>query len=174
MRDVIQTATEVPLPVLQELLDAVTWTWAYAERQADIVLTGRERFLSGSVPLAQWGHGRVFDEHLELSWWRQDERYDLRWIAGGASSPPERITWTAVDTTAWTAEEQHWLLVGEYDKDRENEVPTWSEARIPRYLPYPVDLEAGATPPDRVALVARIYQVQHMPHTTRLLRVEEV
>jgi hypothetical protein len=174
MREVIQTVTEVPLSVLQELLDTVMWTWVYAERQADIVLTGRERFLSGSVPLAQWAHGRVFNRQLELSWWRQEERYDLRWISEGSSPPPESITWTAVDTTAWTAEDQHWLLVGEYDRDREREVPTWSEARIPRYLPYPIEVEEGATPPDRVALVARSYQVQHIPQTTRLLRVEEM
>lgn len=175
MRDVIQTASEVSLSALQELLAATAWTWAYTERQADIVLTKRAALLEGNqAPVAQWEHGRAFNAELEISWWQRGASYDVRWIATTAMTAPVAISWNVLDTSEWTASEQRWLLIGERDANRKDTVPTWSVARIPRYLPYPLELEAGASSPTRVALVSRLYRVRHVPRITRLLRVEEV
>ncbi len=174
MDDKVYVATSVSLAMLADALRDTRLKWAYAERMEDIVLTWRDALLDGAVALERWGHGRAFGPEMEVSWWRRGEGYEVRAITA-AEQPPTCIPWTRWDTDSWQAEDDHvTLLIGEHDADRQADVPTWSAARIPRYLLYPVEISTGEKPPSRVALVARAYRTGGIVVTQRLVQVKGV
>ncbi len=160
---------KVTLAHLAQALNDSRLLWVYAKRLEDIVLAARAGWLGSGIPLERWEYGCAFGPDLELSWWQRDDGYNVRAIT--AETPPENVAWTALDMAGWQADDPvPWLLVGEYDADRKSNVPTWSTARIPRYLAYPVpDLDA---PPERVVLVAQTFRQAGHVAICRLVRVE--
>ena len=172
MDEAVYVAQSVSLAALTEALQDPRLRWAYAERLENIVLTWHDALLNDATPLERWLHGRAFSQELEVCWWQRDDDYEVR-ATVSAGKPPSGITWTPLNTGSWqAADDQVALLVGDHDADRPGNVPTWSAARIPRYLPYPVPV--SGTSPARVALVARAYQSGGIVVTQRLLRVEGV
>lgn len=172
MDEAVYVAQSISLASLTKALQDPRLRWAYAERVEDIVLTWRDALLGDTVPLERWSHGRAFSQELEVCWWRRDGGYKVRAIVS-AGKPPAGIAWTLLNTDNWQATGDHAaLLIGEHDTDRSGDVPTWSAARIPRYLPYPVPM--SGTLPTRVALVARAYRSGGIVVTQRLVRVEGV
>ncbi len=142
--------------------------WVYAESPAATALVWAETFPPAAAPLANWHHGRAFGETLEMAWWRQGDAYQVRTLATG--SPPANPLGEADPEAAQyrPAAENHFLLVGERDEDRPAETPTWSAARVPQYLAYPVP---GQPPPRRVALVVVPYRVGGMVRDQRFVRL---
>jgi hypothetical protein len=172
MHESVYSAQSVPSAALKVVLEDERLRWVYAERMEDIVLTWCQDWLNSPIPLECWCHGRAFGPELEVSWWRRDDSYDVRSIVV-AGDRPRDIAWVALDTKEWQRDaEQTILLTGEHDTDRSTCVPTWSAARIPRYLPYPV--EVGEMLPRRVGLVQCVYRVSGVIVTERLIRVQEV
>jgi hypothetical protein len=163
---------EMTLARLEEALQDARLLWVYAKRLEDIVLARRDDWAASGIPLARWEYGCAFGPELELCWWRRDhggDGYDARAIT--AQTPPDGSAWTAWDMTDWLPDPPApWLLVGERDEDRAGAVPTWSTARIPRYLTYPAS--DPTAPPERVALVAQTYRQADCVTLHRLLRVE--
>jgi hypothetical protein len=173
MDEMVYVAPSVSPAMLTEALRDTRLHWAYAERLEDTVLTWRDALLNGDVPLKRWDHGRAFGPEMEVSWWRRDEGYEVRAIIS-TGQPPAVILWTRLDTGGWQAEDDHVaLLIGEHDADRPTDVPTWSAARIPRYLPYPVEVSERKTPL-RAALVVRVYRAGGIIVTQRLVQVKGV
>lgn len=174
MDERVYVAPSVSPAVLAEALRDARLHWAYAERLEDTVLTWRDALLNGDVPLERWDHGRAFGPELEVSWWQCDEGYEVRAIIS-IGQPPACISWKRLDTDGWQAEGDYvTLLIGEHDTDRPTDMPTWSAARIPRYLPYPVEVLGGKKPPSRATLVARVYRAGGIIVTQRLVQVKGV
>jgi len=172
VNEIIYGAQSVSPAILQEVLQDERLRWVYAERVEDTVLTWRDALLDETVPLERWHHGRAFGPDLEIGWWQWDEGYEVRAIVA-AGRPPVSIAWAIVDAADWQeGDDQIILLIGEHDADRPTDVPTWSVARIPRYLAYPV--KVGTAPPQRVALVQRVYRLNGIVVTERLVRLKEV
>lgn len=171
MDERVYVASGVSAEALTEALRDPRLRWVYAERMEDTVLAWHEAWLRTPVSLDRWTHGRAFGEEAELRWQKGERGYEVRAIAVGVA--PTGIGWKAEPCDDWEANpyEQRLLLVGDRDRDRPSPQPTWSAARIPRYLAYPVAAPARAT---RVALVQRVYRRNGAIVTTRLLRVEEV
>lgn len=175
MDERIYSAKGISAAALRQALEDPRLRWVYGERMEDIVLITRTRWLDQEITLEHWHHGRAFAPALELSWWqRNGERYEVRAITAG--DPPTGIDWDLweSDWDSWQPDATiPWLLVGEHDTDRESDRgPSWSVARIPRYLYYPVpELDAPST---RVAAQARAYRQQGMITLHRLLEVKGV
>ena len=171
MDERVYVASGVTPEALAEALRDPRLRLVYAERMEDTVLTWRDDWLQMPVALERWTYGRAFGEEAELRWQKSEDGYEVRAIAVGDA--PAGIDWKVEPCDDWDERpgEQPLLLVGERDRDRPSPQPTWSEARIPRYLTYPVEAPAQAT---RVALVQRVYRRNGVVVTTRLLRVEEV
>lgn len=162
---------QATLAQLAQALEDARLLWVYAKRLEDIVLDARPAWLAAGVPLERWDQGCAFGPELELCWQRRGDTYEVRAIT--EAPPPEVVAWIAWDMGGWRADDgalARWLLVGERDADRESGAPTWSEARIPRYLAYPVP--DPTAPPERVALVARVYRCDGLVALHRLVCVE--
>jgi hypothetical protein len=161
-------------------------TWAYASRMEDAGLGWLRDLLdkqplgaplSGGrpgVPLTRWSEGRAFGPELEVDWWRDGETYRLRALLE-EGEPPQGVDWGAPVSTSLRANggERYVLLHGELDEDESalGERPTWSEARIPRHLAHPFQIQGGTAPPKRVTLVVRDYARNDAIVLTRLLNV---
>ncbi len=81
-----------------------------------------------------WSSGRLFNEMWELSWEEQAYSFLLRLLTEG--SLPDG--WQQVEFE--TGDETSLLLYGERKRDTD---PGWREARIPRWLKYPVPKRLG-------------------------------
>lgn len=147
------------------------WPWFYGERSETTELFWLEDVLS---TWQQWTYGRVFGPQSELVWWqRGNGRYDLRLLTDG---PPPAVTdFSWGQPAAWEAhgEAGQTLLHGQLDEDRTKtrDQATWSEARIPRWLAYPLKTEADNVP-KRVILTTQTYAQAGIVGFTRLLSVD--
>lgn len=164
-------ATAVPADVLHQLLQAGSWPWLYAERMEGTELLRLAVALAGTLPWTRWAHGRAFGPESELTWWRQaDGRYQLRLLSESVA-PDGDILWQAGEPLAADPPYQS-LLFGTYDDDSAGDVPSWSEARIPRRLHYP--LAADSPPAEQVALRLQNLRYHGIAIGTRLLAVEPI
>lgn len=169
MGDRQYTATGVTAAALRHALQDERLTWVYAERMENIVLDWRTEWLKSPDAPEHWMHGRAFGPELELRWEQRQDGFEVRVITDGGA-PPNGLACSEIPfDLAADEDEQRLLLVGERDRDRPSDRPTWSVARIPRYLAYPADGSAA-----RVALAQRVYRKSGQVVATRLLRVEEV
>ncbi len=172
---------DATLSGLRAVLDDVRLRWAYAEREADTGLGTCYDLREGrplgaphdgnrpGVPLQQWQHGRAFGPGLEVAWWREVTGYRLRAVTEGPL--PAGVAWESASAALHPVGQPYLVqLHGSLDAESDPDRPTWSEARIPRHLTYPVT-GAGDGPPVRVAL-----QVQALAQEGRvvLIRLLEV
>lgn len=165
------TATAVPADALYQLLAAGSWPWLYAERMEGTELLRLADALAATLPWTRWAHGRAFGPESELAWWRQaDGHYQLRLLTEG-NVPDGSISWQANEPLTADPPYQS-LLFGAYDDDSAAGIPSWSEARIPRRLHYP--LPADSQPAKQVALRLQNLRRHEIAVGTRLLAVEAV
>jgi len=179
---IVRTAREISLDTLRQVLAHSNLQWAYAERMADTGLGTIADLLEGEplgspkdgnrpgVGLERWEHGRAFGPDLEIDWWREGETFRLRGLS--ESALPEEITWTEPNgssppTVVGTLRVM--TLYGIHDKASSPERPTWSEARVPRYLAYPI--QCDDQPPQRVTLLGQDYARRGVVVMTRLVGV---
>ena len=98
-------------------------------------------------------HGRVFAAEGELAWWRlSPDRFECRHLTAGAVLP---FNGWQTDMIGADAQHEHHLLHGLVDLTENNvpaDPPTWSDARIPRYMSYPVLADSTVTRASRVVL----------------------
>lgn len=179
----IRTASGISLKTLRKVLVDSDLDWVYAERMADTGLGTVADLLNGEplgapkdssrpgVRLEQWEHGRAFGPELEIDWWREGEAFRLRALSEG--DVPDSVNWTepgdgpvpvAVDGL------RPMVLHGSYDDKSPPERPTWSEARIPRHLAYPIQFE-DSSPSRRVVLLGQDYVRGDVVVLTRLVKV---
>jgi hypothetical protein len=154
---------------LGDLLQSEVWPWLYAERMEATELMFLADALEADVPWQRWQHGRAFGSESELAWWRQpDERYQVRLLAEGAL--PAGLAWgeAVAQWTPWSDKAEATLLHGTLDGET-GDRPSWSEARIPRWLHYPVTEQPA---PERVVLLTLVYQRNGIPGLTRLVGVQ--
>jgi hypothetical protein len=105
-----------------------------------------------------WTSGRLFNAEWELQWEKQGDTFQLRLLTEG--DLPDGWQTTKFET----GEETSVLLFGERKRDTDR---GWREARIPRWLEYPVAKTLG-----RVRLVAIPYAKQGMVVRMRLKGVK--
>jgi hypothetical protein len=127
----------------------------------------------GLSPLLQWEHGRAFDEALELDWWCTGQTFRLRLLTEGDIL--DGVDWNEPDSVVQPVQDEPYplRLHGKYDKKHtaSPERPTWSEARIPQHIAYPVEVGEGEKPPERVGLRALDYAHTGCVVLTRLVGV---
>ena len=168
----IHTAESVAPRALRQLLADSDLRWVYAESLTDTILAYTGDFLLGKdKDLLQWEHGRAFDETLELDWWRTGQAFRLRVLTEGDAL--DGVDWKGPEATLQPVQPAPYplRLHGTYDKDSaDTGRPTWSEARIPRHMAYPVKVGEG-NPPDRAALRALDYTHAGCVVLTRLVEV---
>lgn len=163
------TATAVSADALYQLLQAGSWPWLYAERMEGTELLRLAEALAAALPWTRWAHGRAFGPESQLTWWRQaDAHYQLHLLTEGVA-PGGNIAWQAGEPLTADPPYQS-LLFGTYDDDSKDGVPSWSEARIPRRLHYP--LPADSQPAAQVALRLQNLRYHGVAIGTRLLAVE--
>lgn len=168
MNNRLYTATDVTAASLRHALQDRRLTWVYAERMENTVLDWRVEWLKLPGAPERWTHGRAFGPDLELRWEQRQDGFEVRVITNGCA-PPDGLSLAEVPFNLTADEdEQQLLLIGERDRDRPSDRPTWSAARIPCYLAYPADDSAA-----RVALAQRVYRQNGQVIATRLLRVKE-
>jgi hypothetical protein len=175
------------------------WPWLYGEAMLGSALTTLPPLLAGDPPGWQaWTHGRAFGPESELSWRRQEDgRYRLR-LLQDSGAPPPGVDWGAGQTwEVWVAPAAQTpaaqtpaaqtpaaqtpaaqtplptLLHGTLDdgRSRESGQASWSEARIPRYLTYPVQIDLERLAEDvnvRVTLSVQAYAQHGVVGLTRL------
>jgi hypothetical protein len=105
-----------------------------------------------------WTSGRLFNAEWELQWEKQGDAFQLRLLTEGNLPDGWQVT------EFETVEETSLLLFGDRKRDTE---PGWREARIPRWLEYPVAKTLG-----RVRLVAIPYARQGIVLRMRLKGVK--
>jgi hypothetical protein len=159
-------------------------TWAYASRMEDAGLGWLDDMLDEQplgappedsrpgVPLTRWGEGRTFGPELEVDWWRRGKSYRLRALLE-EGKPPNGVDWGEPLNTSLSvdSDERYVLLHGEMDESSEVRSLTWSEARIPRRMAHPCELQEGMEIPKRVTLVVQDYARDGAVVLTRLLKV---
>lgn len=158
---------------LASLLDPQRWRWLYAERLETTALAFLADVLADEVPLARWQHGRAFDQAGELAWWRQEGgRYELRLLTESAQPALGDLNWRQGQQWQPAGDVQETLLHGTRDDEVAAEGEgRWSEARIPRWLRYPVETAEEQKPPKHVVLVTQAYGQNGVVGLTRLLAV---
>ncbi len=169
---VMDTAADIVETILTQ--EAKQWPWLYAERPETTDLL----WLTASLPNWQrWVVARAFGPTSEFSWRRQGNgRYDLRLLTD--ESPPQikAFDWgKSANWDVWTSDNNPHptLLHGQLDTDRSKErgIATWSEARIPRWLTYPLP-QNGDDFPNQVTLLTQTYAQNGIVGITRLLSVQ--
>jgi hypothetical protein len=181
----IRVARGVSLEDLQQVLSDSRLIWVYAERMADTGLGTVVDLVNGKplgapengchpgVKLERWEHGRAFGPEIEIDWWREGEVFRLRALSN--SDLPGPVEWLELEeeaTLAAVGGPRLVLLHGSYDTGSAPTRPTWSEARVPRHLAYPVQF--GGLAPQRVALLGQDYARQGIVVLTRLIEVVPV
>jgi len=179
---IIRTAQGVSLEALRRVLAENNLRWVYAERMADTGLGTVADLLAGEplgapkdgsrpgVELARWKHGRAFGPDLEVDWWREGEAFRLRALS--EATLPQGVEWQEPgDGPALVAvgAPRAMTLYGTHDEKSPPDRPTWSEARVPRYLAHPVHIDGS--PPSRVALLGQDYAQRGVVVLTRLVGV---
>lgn len=171
----IYTAKSVAPQALRQSLADSRLKWVYAESLSDTILAYTEDFLrnENGENLLRWEHGRAFDEALELDWWRTGQTFRLRLLTeagvldGIKWNEPEALVLQPVQDEPYPLR-----LHGTRDEHTaSSERPTWSEARIPRYMTYPIQIGKGQEPPHRVVLRALDYARAGCVVLTRLVEV---
>jgi hypothetical protein len=155
-----------------------TWPWLYGEAETGLLL---QKLADARAEWKAWRHGRAFGPAAELDWWEEEGgryrgRYRLRFLAASVAPPDDpALPWSdAEEWDAWDDEPAVTLLHGTYDRDRSQtqERPSWSEARIPRWLHYPVDVPAADAPEAlRAVLVSRAYAQNGIVGLNRLIEI---
>lgn len=135
-------------------------TYALLERIEHIEFVTKAKATAAGLFEQHWTSGRLFNADWELQWEKQGDAFRLRLLTEGEL--PDG--WQTADYEA--GEETSVLLFGERKRDTDR---GWREARIPRWLEYPVD---GM--PQRVRLVAIPYMKEGMVVRMRLKEVKEV
>lgn len=180
----VYVVEQASLEVLQVALDDERLRWAYASRVEDTGLGWLDDLLDEQplgaslndrrpgVSLTCWAEGRAFGPGLEVDWWSDGETCRLRALLE-EGEPPNDIDWGVPVNASLraTGGERCVLLHGELDESSMSGDYTWSEARIPRRLAHPYELQEGKYPPQRVALVTQDYARDGAVVLTRLLKV---
>ena len=85
----------------------------------------------------------------------------------------EGVEWTGSETTLQPIQDEPYplRLHGAHKGSDEDGRPTWSEARIPRHLAYPVEVGKEENPPEHMALRALDYARAGCVVLTRLVKV---
>lgn len=150
------------------------WSWLYGETALGTTLAALPPLTTTlDAGWADWSPGRAFGPHAELRWWAQDDgRYRLRLLHDAGPLPPGQVWGDGQVWVAWGSPLPT-LLHGTLDTGRtaESGQASWSEARIPRYLVYPVDGDLETIPPDavvRVTLTVQAYAQDGIVGLTRL------
>lgn len=168
------TAQGVAATHLEQWLHANRWQWLYAERPEATELLWLAAALQANTPWTHWRHGRAFAATGELAFWRQpDQTYQVRWLATTTTTPPpaEAVTWFAA--APWLAYDQTPVATLLHGNRGDGSSGRWGEARIPRYLHYPVN--SGDNPvPEQVALLTQRYHRAGIVSLTRLVAVAGV
>lgn len=178
----VYTLSDLSLDMLVALAASGTendvWQWLYGEAETGIELISLPEAPTAADCLP-WLHGRIFGETGELAWWvLENNLYQIR-LSITENAPPviEGISWGPAVNWQARGEPVATLLHGSYDVAGSQEIGrgSWSEARIPRWLHYPVTVDV--TQPDqedlRVVLVTQDYYAGDQPvPLTRLLRLE--
>jgi len=179
---IIRTAREVNLETLRQVLASADLRWVYAERMADTGLGTVADLLAGEplgapkdgsrpgIELERWEHGRAFGPQMEVDWWREGETFRLRALS--ESKLPEGVNWQEPDNgpaSVAMGAPRAMMLHGTHDEKSPSDRPTWSEARVPRHLAYPV--QVGSPPPERVTLLGQDYARRGVVVLTRLVGV---
>lgn len=171
----LYTAEGVAPRTLRQLLGDSHLKWVFAESLSDTILAYTGDFLrdGNDESLLQWEHGRAFDEALELDWWCTGQTFRLRLLTEGDIL--DGVDWNEPDSVVQPVQDEPYplRLHGKYDKKHtaSPERPTWSEARIPQHIAYPVEVGEGEKPPERVVLRALDYAHAGCVVLTRLLGV---
>jgi len=159
--------------------------YAYAESEADIVLTTMDELLNGVqllfrpanprgsnpvIPFEGWTHGRAFGRDAELRWDKDGTRYCLLLLTEGGVSP----AWTPLREDfdrEW--QDRRVMLLGTRTADldaghalRSADVTARIETRYPRPLVYPVGDDVA-----QVYVRCRDYSVCSVVVLTRLMSV---
>jgi len=167
----IYTVESIAPQALRQLLVDSDLKWVYAESLTDTVLAYTGDFLPDK-DLLQWEHGRAFDETFELDWWRTGQAFRLRLLT--ENDVLSGVDWDESEAVLQPVQQEPYplRLHGTCDKDPDDTGrPTWSEARIPRRLAYPVQVDEGIKPPERVLLRALDYTRAGSVALTRLVGV---
>lgn len=174
MNDTCQSfrSENVSASVLAPLLSGNHWRWLYGERREATELCWLADALAAAVPWQRWRHARLFNNNSELAWWQTgNDSYRLRLLATDAPPRAEGITWYPGTTWQAVGNPVATLLHGERDDQPHAEGRTsWSEARIPRWLFYPVP----PTTATRVALLVQPLARNGIIGLHRLMRLEAV
>lgn len=127
--------------------------WLYGEAETGVTLARL-----AEADWRRWPHGRAFGQAVELAWWREGNgRYRLR-LCLERGAPPDDLGLTWGTPESWlprSADHEETLLHGSYDVDGSREIgqASWSEARIPRWLHYPLDVDGEAAGADQIRAV---------------------
>lgn len=126
----------------------VDGTYALLQRTEHVEFVTKAKATSNRLFEQHWTSGRLFNANYELQWEKRGDAFLLRLLTEG--DLPDG--WQATEFEA--GKETSALLFGE--RKRESD-PGWREARIPRWLEYPVEKTLG-----RVRLVAIPYMKDGM------------
>jgi hypothetical protein len=129
-------------------------TYVLLERIEHIEFVTKAGAAAGGLFTQHWTSGRLFNAAWELHWEKQGNALMLRLLTEGdlPSGWQQEMFETEAETSL--------LLFGERKRDTD---PGWREARIPRWLEYPVPKTLG-----RVRLVAIPYLREGMVVRMRL------
>ncbi len=174
-------ASEIQSETLNTIINHGQWRWVYAEQQKGTELTWFETLAADESGWEQWQHGRLFDQHHELTWWReQNGRFTCRLLT--TQTPPTSINWDDGETydmvvppdsakeTRLKPGAERTLMHGRWNPG--STPPTWSEPRIPRYLAYPVEPTLPIHEETRAILTTCIYRGLGGDLLTRLVSVD--
>jgi hypothetical protein len=118
-------------------------SYALLERTEHIEFVTKAQATARDLFSQYWAAGRLFNESWELHFEQQGDAYQLHLLTEGPLPPG----WEAQEFE--TGPEGSLWLFGERTRDTD---PGWREARIPRWLEYPVEKTIG-----RVRLIAVPY-----------------
>jgi hypothetical protein len=129
-------------------------TYVLLERIEHIEFVTKADAAAKELFAQHWSSGRLFNTDWELNWEKRGNNFLLRLLTEG--DLPSGWQQEMVETDAETSV----LLFGERKRDTD---PGWREARIPRWLEYPVPKTLG-----RVRLIAIPYLREGMVVRMRL------
>lgn len=154
-------------------------TWVYFENETQVEMVRLEYALSATDRFPNWELARIFGDFSELRCSKQENgKFELNYFTEDTQFKDKTgLDWNLPIVWYRRGVPSQTLLHGTFDVKSSQELGrgSWSEARIPRWLHYPVDVDV--TQPDqealRVVLITQDYYAedQSVP-LTRLLRLE--